>query len=96
MVPALMLYFTLYFPGNRVTDNNTICSQWNLICSEKYKVALVQSLWMLGVMMGALVLGGLADIIGRLRTLMLALLGTIAFEGFSAFAPTYMIMVVFR
>lgn len=73
-----------------------IHSQWNLICSEKYKVALVQSVFMFGVMMGALVLGPLADIIGRLRTLMLALLGTIAFEGFSAFAPTYVIVVVFR
>lgn len=57
---------------------------------------MVQSVWMLGVMMGALVLGGLADMIGRLRTLMLALLGTIAFEGFSAFAPTYLMMIVFR
>lgn len=74
----------------------SFASEWNLICSEKYKVALVQSVWMFGVMTGALVLGGLADIIGRLRTLMLALLGTIAFEGFSAFAPTYTVMVVFR
>lgn len=73
-----------------------LCFQWDLICNEKYKVALVQSVWMGGVMSGALLLGGVADRLGRLRTLMGALLGTIAFEGFSAFAPTYLIMVVLR
>ncbi|MPC14290.1 Solute carrier family 22 member 1 [Portunus trituberculatus] len=77
------------------SEYKSFATEWNLICNEKYKVALVQSVWMFGVMSGALVLGGLADIIGRLKTLMLALLGTIAFEGFSAFAPTYLIMVVF-
>lgn len=78
------------------SEYKSFATEWNLICNEKYKVALVQSVWMFGVMSGALVLGGLADIIGRLKTLMLALLGTIAFEGFSAFAPTYIIMVAFR
>ncbi|XP_045609975.2 solute carrier family 22 member 15-like isoform X1 [Procambarus clarkii] len=78
------------------TEYKSFASEWNLICSEKYKVALVQSVWMGGVMTGALLLGGVADVIGRLKTLMIALLGTIAFEGFSAFAPTFMVMVVLR
>ncbi|KAK4305397.1 hypothetical protein Pmani_022711 [Petrolisthes manimaculis] len=74
----------------------SFATEWHLICSEKYKVALVQSLWMGGVMSGALLLGGMADRLGRLRTLMGALLGTIAFEGFSAFSPSYLIMLVLR
>lgn len=47
-------------------------------------------------MTGALVLGSVADVIGRLKTLMVSILGTIAFEGFSAFAPTLMIMIILR
>ncbi|XP_068240906.1 solute carrier family 22 member 15-like isoform X2 [Palaemon carinicauda] len=49
-----------------------------------------------GVMTGALVLGGAADIFGRLKTVMMSLLGTIAFEGFSSYAPTFPIMVGLR
>ncbi|XP_069939350.1 solute carrier family 22 member 15-like isoform X2 [Cherax quadricarinatus] len=78
------------------TEYKSFASEWNLICNEKYKVALVQSIWMGGVMTGALVLGGVADVIGRLKTLMMALLGTIAFEGFSAFAPTLVVMAMLR
>ncbi|XP_042237331.1 solute carrier family 22 member 15-like isoform X2 [Homarus americanus] len=74
----------------------SFASEWDLICSDKYKVALVQSLWMGGVMTGALLLGGVADVIGRLKTLTLSLLGMIAFEGFSAFASTLLIMIVLR
>ncbi|XP_069985725.1 organic cation transporter protein isoform X4 [Penaeus vannamei] len=78
------------------SEYKSFASEWNLICSEKYKVAMVQSVWMGGVMTGALVLGSVADVIGRLKTLMVSILGTIAFEGFSAFAPTLMIMIILR
>ncbi|XP_071525816.1 solute carrier family 22 member 15-like isoform X2 [Panulirus ornatus] len=74
----------------------SFASEWNLICSDKYKVALVQTIWMTGVMTGALLLGGVADAVGRLKTLMMAVMGTIAFEGFSAFAPTFIIMTGLR
>lgn len=47
-------------------------------------------------MTGALLLGSVADVVGRLKTLMMALLGLIGFEGFSAFAPTFMVMVILR
>lgn len=70
--------------------------EWNLICDQKYRVAIVQSVWMGGVMTGALLLGGVADKIGRLKTLMMALLGTICFQGFSAFSQDYYIMVGLR
>ncbi|XP_042855678.1 solute carrier family 22 member 15-like isoform X2 [Penaeus japonicus] len=78
------------------SEYKSFASEWNLICSEKYKVALVQSVWMGGVMTGALVLGSAADVVGRLKTLMVSILGTIAFEGFSAFAPTLMTMILLR
>ncbi|KAK7078545.1 hypothetical protein SK128_015727 [Halocaridina rubra] len=78
------------------SEFNSFVSEWNLICSEKYKVPLVQSIWMGGVMMGALMLGGVADVVGRLKTLMVSLIGTIAFEGFSSFAPTFFIMLGLR
>lgn len=71
-------------------------TEWNFICDQKYKVAFAQSIWMGGVMTGALVLGGTADIFGRLKTLMVSLLGTIAFEGFSSYAPTFAIMIGLR
>ncbi|CAL4079383.1 unnamed protein product [Meganyctiphanes norvegica] len=70
--------------------------EWNLICNHKFRVAVVQSVWMGGVMTGALLLGGVADRIGRLKTLMMALLGTICFEGFSAFSQDYYMMLVLR
>ena len=51
---------------------------------------------MFGVMMGALVLGGLADRIGRLKTLMISLIGVIVFEGFSAFSSSLDILISLR
>lgn len=49
-----------------------------------------------GVMTGALLLGGLADWIGRLKALFIAIVGTIGFEGFSSLAPTYVIYLCLR
>ncbi|XP_038214326.1 organic cation transporter protein isoform X1 [Zerene cesonia] len=39
--------------------------EWNLVCDQRYKGALAQSFYMLGVFTGAIYLGGLSDRIGR-------------------------------
>ncbi|XP_076034582.1 solute carrier family 22 member 15-like [Oratosquilla oratoria] len=78
------------------SDFTSFAIEWNLICHEKYRVALVQSIWMAGVMTGALLLGGLADKLGRMKTLMVMLMGTVTFEGFSAFAPTFELFLSMR
>ncbi|CAK1555140.1 unnamed protein product [Leptosia nina] len=69
--------------------------QWNLVCEDTWKGALVQTFYMLGVFAGAIILGRLADKVGRKTVfcwsaLLQLLLGVIV-----AFVPDYWPYMVF-
>ncbi|XP_018018816.1 solute carrier family 22 member 15-like [Hyalella azteca] len=74
----------------------SFAQEWGLVCNKKYAVALVQSMWMGGVLAGALLLAGLPDIYGRFNTLILALIGTTALTGLSSFVQLYTVYVMLR
>lgn len=52
------VYDQTYYQDTRTT-------QWNLVCDDLYKGALAQTIYMLGVFTGAVLLGSLADKVGR-------------------------------
>ncbi|KAF2366510.1 Major facilitator sugar transporter-like [Trinorchestia longiramus] len=74
----------------------SIVQEWGLVCNQKYRVALVQSVWMGGVLSGALLLASLPDIYGRYSTLVVSLIGATAFEGLAGFVKLYSVYITLR
>ena len=70
--------------------------QWNLICENSYKVDLVQSVLMAGTLVGAVILGALADKCGRRKIWYISFTGLVLFGFASSFAPTYRIYALLR
>ncbi|CAF4851696.1 unnamed protein product [Pieris macdunnoughi] len=69
--------------------------EWNLVCRNYWKGALVQSFYMLGVFAGAIILGGLADKIGRKTVFCWSALLQLLFGVLVAFIPEYWIFSAF-
>ena len=53
----------LYLMGSIVFS----CLQWNLVCDDKWMISFVQSLHMLGCMLGGLLFGVISDRYADLR-----------------------------
>jgi hypothetical protein len=55
---------------NTSVFSSTIRTEWDLVCSREYLSNLSQTIFMLGIMVGNMFFGGLADKLGRrLKTL---------------------------
>lgn len=83
------VYDPTYYVSSRTIE-------WDLVCDRRWMGALIQCAYMLGVFTGAVVLGGLADKIGRKTVfcwsgLMQLILGVIV-----AFVPEYWSVLVVR
>lgn len=78
------------------TFPSTIVTEWDLVCSHRALRQLAQSLYMAGVLLGAMVFGRLADRLGRRKVLILNHLQTAVSATCAAFAPTFPIYCVFR
>jgi len=70
-------------------DKSSIVSEWGLVCDQNWKSKATMSTFMAGVMIGALILGNLADRIGRKLTMTITTAGIIFFNTTSAFASSY-------
>ncbi|KAM9302301.1 solute carrier family 22 member 6-A-like [Gastrophryne carolinensis] len=81
---------------DRTEFPSTIITEWDLVCSKKSRRQLAQSLYMSGVLVGGVVLGGLSDRYGR-RALLIWSYLQMAVSGIcTAFAPNYLTYCVFR
>lgn len=91
------------------TDDGSICSnarfisnftslagEWGLVCGQAYKVEALQSFYMFGNLLGAPVLGSLADSYGRKPVYMVCYIGTCATALISAFATSYNMFMILR
>ncbi|XP_036908868.1 solute carrier family 22 member 6 [Sturnira hondurensis] len=78
------------------TFPSTIVTEWDLVCSHRALRQLAQSLYMVGVLLGALVFGHLADRLGRRKVLILNHLQTAVSATGAAFAPTFPVYCAFR
>nr|XP_009861187.2 organic cation transporter protein-like [Ciona intestinalis] len=63
----------------------TVVSEFNLICDRKYLSSLSTSLYYAGMMIGSILFGNLADMIGRKPTIVLTFIGVLG----SMFGITY-------
>jgi len=94
---------TNHCPGNMVSEcssitfqDTTIVSEWNLVCDRNWMDKVTMSALMFGCLIGALVLGKIADILGRKATLMVVLWGLIIFNSISALTDTFAVYIISR
>lgn len=73
---------------------SSIVSEWDLVCDQNWRSKATMSTFMAGVMIGALILGNLADRIGRKLNMTITTTGIVIFNTLSALAPTYSIYAV--
>uniref|UniRef100_A0A667YRM5 Solute carrier family 22 member 16 n=2 Tax=Myripristis murdjan TaxID=586833 RepID=A0A667YRM5_9TELE len=101
--------FTYEFDGNKtikacngsfIYDHSevyqSIVTDWDLVCEREWLAKLCQPTFMLGVLIGALVFGDIADRVGRVRILMFTSLCQFVFGICVAFTGNYYFFVVIR
>ncbi|KAM4770749.1 solute carrier family 22 member 3 [Rhinophrynus dorsalis] len=77
-------------------DRSTIISQYDLVCSDSWKLDLTQAALNLGFLMGAVILGYSADRYGRKITYLISSFGVGLCGVIVAFAPNFYVLVFFR
>ncbi|XP_018409837.1 PREDICTED: solute carrier family 22 member 6-B-like [Nanorana parkeri] len=78
------------------TYTSTIISKWDLVCEREWMKELAQSVYMSGVLVGAIVYGSLADRFGRRVVILWCLLQTASMGTGAAFAPYFSLYCFFR
>ncbi|XP_041831695.1 solute carrier family 22 member 16 [Melanotaenia boesemani] len=86
--------------GNFVYDHSevhqNIVTDWNLVCDKEWLAKLCQPTFMLGVLIGALVFGDIADRVGRVKILMFTSLCQFVLGVAVAFSGNYYFFMVLR
>nr|XP_005297312.3 solute carrier family 22 member 13 [Chrysemys picta bellii] len=77
-------------------QNPTLVTQFDLVCDRKELNDISQSIYMLGLLLGAVVFGSLSDRIGRRPIILLSMLIMGAFGVGAAFAPNFYVYIVLR
>jgi len=75
---------------------STVVSEFELVCGDRWLMSSVQSTYMLGFMVGALVLSELADQFGRRTLLLASTLGFIVTTIATTFSVNYLMFIIFR
>ncbi|XP_072298838.1 solute carrier family 22 member 16 [Eucyclogobius newberryi] len=100
--------FTYEFYGNKSKEvcqsiiydhseiKSSIVTDWNLVCEGEWLAKLCQPSFMLGVLIGALVFGDIADRVGRVKIMMVTSLCQFVFGVAVAFSTNYYVFVVLR
>ena len=71
-------------------------SEWTLVCDRSWMGPMIMSMFMAGVMVGAIILGSTADKIGRRKTLSLTFTAMIIANLAGAYAERYITYVLLR
>lgn len=83
------IYDNTYYKSSRSME-------WGMVCNKRWMGAIAQSVFMLGVFTGAVVLGGLADKVGRKTVFCWSALLQLILGVAVAFAPEYISFLVLR
>uniref|UniRef100_A0A8C5R897 Major facilitator superfamily (MFS) profile domain-containing protein n=1 Tax=Leptobrachium leishanense TaxID=445787 RepID=A0A8C5R897_9ANUR len=75
---------------------STIISEWNLVCQWKSLKEVAQSIYMAGVLVGAMVYGPFADRFGRRAAVLWCLLQVAAMGTGASLSPNFTLYCVFR
>ncbi|CAG7665288.1 unnamed protein product [Allacma fusca] len=82
-----IVYDTTYYTSSRVID-------WDLVCDIRWERSALQSIYMFGVLMGAIILGSLADKYGRKLIFYISGIFQLVFGLACAFVPYYTLLAV--
>ncbi|KAG5681826.1 hypothetical protein PVAND_011234 [Polypedilum vanderplanki] len=74
----------------------TRTTEWNMVCDNRHRAAIAQTIYMLGVFTGAVTLGSLADKIGRKKVFCWSALLQLILGVGVAFVPEYFSFLVMR
>ncbi|XP_039303860.1 organic cation transporter protein isoform X2 [Solenopsis invicta] len=81
---------------NRSVYKSTTTSEWDLVCDKAWLRATGDSLFMVGVMLGSMIFGGLSDKYGRRPIFFLSLVIQLVGGILVAVAPEFISYVIFR
>ncbi|XP_076844265.1 solute carrier family 22 member 16 isoform X2 [Brachyhypopomus gauderio] len=84
-----------YLYDHSHVERSTV-TDWDLVCDKEWLAKLSQPTFMLGVLIGALVFGDMADRVGRRPILMTTSLGQFVFGISVAFTGNYYLFMVMR
>ncbi|CAH0760456.1 unnamed protein product, partial [Diatraea saccharalis] len=76
--------------------DNTIVSEWDLICERKWLASFTQMVLQLGILVGSIVFGFLADRFGRKITFLISVTSVIVVGFGVPFSPNYTIFTILR
>ena len=77
-------------------SDHTIVQEWHLVCDRNWLSKMTMSALMLGFLIGSLVLGRMADIIGRKSNYTFTLLGMLFTNTMSALTTSFLIYTMSR
>uniref|UniRef100_A0A8C5WXV8 Major facilitator superfamily (MFS) profile domain-containing protein n=1 Tax=Laticauda laticaudata TaxID=8630 RepID=A0A8C5WXV8_LATLA len=81
---------------NRSTFQQTIVTEWDLVCSSRTLKQMAQSIYMAGVLIGGILFGGLSDRFGRQPILLWCYLQLATTGTATAFSPNFSIYCILR
>uniref|UniRef100_A0A8C4RS13 Solute carrier family 22 member 6 n=1 Tax=Erpetoichthys calabaricus TaxID=27687 RepID=A0A8C4RS13_ERPCA len=81
---------------NRQEFSETIVTEWDLVCDLRHLKQMSQTVFMGGVLAGALILGGLSDKFGRRKILTFSYLKLAVSGTCTAFSPSFSIFCLLR
>lgn len=81
---------------NESVFTSTIQSEWDLVCNRSSLSSLSQTIFMLGILVGNMMFGVLADKFGRRLPLVVAVIIQLIFGVATSFSPSYWFFVFFR